>query len=102
MRQPIKLIISYDMIPGQEEACQEYIVHKLGATLSEFGFEFTDAWYTAWGNGPQIMGCGLLDSVESARALLQSKAWKEVLTGLEPYVDNFSIRLVEPAGSFQL
>ncbi len=102
MTEPVKLIISYDMKTGQEQACHTYMVQELGAMLNEFGFQFTDAWYTAWGNGPQIMGCGLLDDIEIARELLQSEIWHEVVEGLHQYVDNFSIRLVQPTGSFQI
>ncbi|RME82313.1 MAG: hypothetical protein D6775_11240 [Caldilineae bacterium] len=102
MSRPIKLIISYDMKPGREEACHQYMVQELGATLSAFGFQFTDAWYTAWGNGPQIMGCGLLEDIEVARELLQSELWKEAMEGLRPLVNDFSVRLVEPAGTFQI
>lgn len=102
VQESIKLVISYNMKPGREEACQRYMVQEIGGTLSEFGFRFTDAWYTAWGNGPQIMGSGLLDSVDVARELFSSPDWQEVLRGLEPYVEDFSVRLIQPAGTFQI
>ncbi|MCO6453595.1 MAG: hypothetical protein J5I90_22625 [Caldilineales bacterium] len=102
MSEPIKLVISYNMKPGEEEACQRYVVEELGSTLNEFGFRFLDAWYTMWGDGPQMMGSGLLADVETARTLLLSDRWQEVVDGLEPYVEDFSVRLIQPAGTFQL
>lgn len=101
MDQSIKLVISYNMKPGMEEACHRYIVQELGSMLNEYGFRFTDAWYTAWGNGPQMMGGGLLDSPDVARELLLSKAWRDVIAGLDAYVDDFSVKLIQPAKSFQ-
>ena len=102
MLQPIKLVISYNMQPGKEEACQRYIVQEVGAVLNKFGFRFTEAWYTAWGNGPQIMGCGLLESAEVARELLNSDAWHKSIAGLQRYVTDLSVRAIEPAAAFQV
>ncbi len=101
MDQSIKLLISYNMKPGMEEACQRYIVQEMGTMLNEHGFRLTDVWYTAWGRGPQMMGGGLLDSPEVARELLLSKAWRDVVIGLDPYVEDFSVKLIQPAKSFQ-
>lgn len=102
MAHPIKLIISYNMRPGKEEACHQYIVQDVGVVLNKHGFRFTEAWYTAWGSGPQIMGCGLLESADVARELLNSEAWKKSISGLQRYVTDFSVRAIEPAASFQI
>ena len=40
MSDPIKLVISYDMKPGKEEACHRYIVQEIGATLNELAFVY--------------------------------------------------------------
>lgn len=102
IREPVKLVISYDMKPGREEACQRYVVTQLAETLNEFGFQFTDAWYTVWGNGPQMMGCGLLDDIDAARKLLQSPDWQRVVDGLRPFANNFRARVIKPAAAFQI
>lgn len=102
MKHPLKLVICYDMQPGKEEACQRYVMQTLGPTLDRFGFRFLDAWYTVWGNGPQMMGYGLLDDIETARKLLTSEAWREVADGMKRYATSFSVRLIEPAAAFQI
>lgn len=102
MQHPIKLVISYNMKPGKEEACHQYIVQDVGVVLNKYGFQFTEAWYTAWGNGPQIMGCGLLESPEAVRELLTSEGWQKSIAGLQRYVTDFSVRAIEPAAAFQV
>ncbi|NOX62731.1 MAG: hypothetical protein GXP42_12415 [Chloroflexi bacterium] len=102
MDEPIKMIIEYDMKPGWEEACHRYVVHEMGPTLDEYGFQFLNAWYTAWGKGPQIMGSGLFDSPESVRNLLLSDEWRQTLEGLSAYATHISVRFIVPAETFQV
>lgn len=102
MHRPIKLVFTYNMKPGREEACHQYVVEELGPALTEFGFRFTDAWFTAWGHSAQIMGAGLLPDAETARALLTSETWRKAVKGLQAYATDFTVRLIEPAAAFQI
>lgn len=98
----VKLIISYNMRAGLEESCQRFVVNHLGTFLNEQGFRFTDAWYTAWGDAPQMMGGGLLQDVETAREMLASDEWQKIMEEFSRYAEDISIRLVEASGSFQI
>ena len=100
--EPIKMILQYNMKPGLEEECHYFVVTELGPMLDRSGFRFLDAWYTEWGEGPQILGSGLFDSANAARELLLSSEWREALDGLRTYADNISVRLIAPAATFQL
>lgn len=89
------------MRQGHEEDCQRYVVQTLAPGLAQLGLRITDAWYTLWGKAPQILGGGLLENKEDAVQLLRSKEWEELIAGLEPFVENFNVRVVGSNGRFQ-
>ena len=97
----VKVLISYDMRQGREEECQRYVMQTLGPGLAQLGLRITDAWYTLWGNAPQILGGGLLESPEDATRILNSEEWESLLEGLLPLVENFRVRVVDANGRFQ-
>lgn len=97
----VKVLISYDMREGREEECQRYVMQTLGPGLAQLGLRITDAWYTLWGNAPQIMGGGVLESEAEAARLLHSEEWRHLIDGLRPLVDNFRIRVIEATSRFQ-
>jgi hypothetical protein len=92
----VKVLLSYDMIHGREEECQRYVMQTLAPGLARFGFRITDAWYTLWGeDAPQILGGGLLQSPQEAARLIHSEEWQNLIEGLNPFVENFQVRVVE-------
>lgn len=97
----VKVLLSYDMREGHEEDCQRYVVQTLAPGLAQMGLRITDAWYTLWGEVPQILGGGLLDDKEDAARILRSPEWKELIAGLEPFVENFKVRVVDSNGRLQ-
>lgn len=97
----VKVLISYDMLEGREEECQRYVMQTLGPGMAQLGLRITDAWYTLWGNAPQIMGGGVLDSEEDASRVIYSQEWGDLIDGLRPLVDNFRIRVIDADGRFQ-
>ena len=97
----VKVLISYDMREGREEKCQRYVMQTLGPGMAQLGLRITDAWYTLWGNAPQIMGGGVLNSEEEASRMIYSQEWGDLIDGLRPLVDNFRIRVIDADGRFQ-
>ncbi len=97
----VKVLISYDMREGREEECQRYVMQTLGPGMAQLGLRITDAWYTLWGNAPQIMGGGVVDSQEAASRMIYSQEWGNLVDGLRPLVDNFRIRVIDASGRFQ-
>ncbi|MCY4410729.1 MAG: hypothetical protein OXC27_09705, partial [Caldilineaceae bacterium] len=97
----VKVLLSYDMREGHEEDCQRYVVQTLAPGLAQLGLRITDAWYTLWGEAPQILGGGVLEDREDASRILHSNEWQELIAGLEPFVENFKVRVVDANGRFQ-
>jgi hypothetical protein len=90
----VKIIISYDMQDGQEEACQEYLANKVAPLLARKGFSLNDVWFTMWGDSPQILGGGEVPSLDVARSIFLSSEWSEIEDELEPMTQNFQVRVL--------
>ena len=91
----VKVMISYDMQKGKEQECQDYLVNKLAPGLGRLGFRFSDVWYTIWGKSPHILGGGEVESLERAREIFRSTAWKKMLADMTPLTNNLKVRVVE-------
>ena len=89
----VKVIISYDMRAGKEQECQEYLSNKVAPLLAQQGFNLNDIWYTMWGDSPQILGGGTVDSLGAAREIFLSDQWQEVEENLESMTYNFQVRV---------
>lgn len=91
----VKVLISYDMLEGKEQECQEYLVNKMAPALANLGFNVADVWYTVWGNSPQILSGGEVASLDEARRIFQSKEWNTVVDDLTEITHNFKLRLMQ-------
>ena len=90
----VKVLISYDMVPGKEQECQEYFVNKFAPGLAKMGFRISDVWYTMWGEAPQILSGGVVEGVEEAQKIFLSSPWTKLVDGLEPLTENFHVRFL--------
>ncbi len=98
----VKVLFSYDMLQGREEDCQRYVMQTLAPGLARLGLRISDAWYTLWGvETPQILGGGLMKDEEDAAQLLHSSEWENLMDGLEPFVENLRVRVVNADSRFQ-
>jgi hypothetical protein len=65
------------------------------------GLQPTEAWYTVYGEGPQILTGGVAKD-DAMERILESDDWKALRSQLLNYVTNFSQKVVPASGSFQL
>jgi hypothetical protein len=98
----VKLLMTWDILPGQAQEYFEFIVRDFLPGMQKLGVEPTDAWYTAYGDGPQIMVGGISPSLETMSRFLGSSGWQAIMEKLLQYVENFSFKVVEARGGFQL
>lgn len=90
----VKVTISYDMLEGKEQECQEYLVNRMAPALSELGFQVADVWYTVWGNSPQILSGGEIDDMDDARRIFASQEWADITENIESLTQNFQVRFL--------
>jgi hypothetical protein len=98
----VKLLMSWDILPGQEQTYFEFAMQTFAPALMKMGWQPTEAWYTLYGDGPQILTGGITDSVDEMRDILDSTEWDELKDRLLELVTNFEYKVVPASGRFQM
>lgn len=97
-----KLLMSWDIKPGVEQEYFEFVVREFVPGITKLGIQPTEAWYTVYGNCPQILTAGVAESAEAVRIALATEDWQALEHKLETYVDNLEKKVIKAAGGFQL
>jgi len=98
----VKLLMSWDIVPGRESEYFEFIVKEWAPGLQKLGVETNEVWFTVYGSCPQILTSGLAQDAETVRTVLASADWNKLVSRLKEYVSDFTHKLVPAAGGFQL
>jgi len=98
----VKLLMSWDIKPGMETAYFNFVIHEFGPRMMKLGLRPTDAWYTVYGNAPQIQTGGEASDRETLERILESEEWQELKRKLLEYVTNYRQIIVPSTGRFQI
>lgn len=98
----VKLLMQWDIKNGREQEFSEFVVREFAPRLMKLGIEPTEILYTMYGNGPQMYTSVVIDNQDRLVEILQSEAWKTLLTKLQTYIMNYTQKVVEDNGRFQL
>jgi hypothetical protein len=98
----VKLLMSWDIRPGQEQTYFEFAMQTFAPALMKMGWQPTEAWYTLYGDAPQIMTAGVTDTVDEMRVILESDEWDDLRDQLLEYVTNFRYKVIPASGRFQM
>lgn len=98
----VKLLMTWDILPGKEQEYFEFIVRDWIPGLQRMGMEPSDAWFTMYGEQPQIMAAAQMSSLNSIQRVLDTQDWKNLTQSLLDYVENFDYKVVQARGGFQL
>lgn len=102
IRVAVKLLMSWDIKSGQEQSYFDYVMKTFAPAMVKLGLQPTEAWYTLFGNVPQILTGGVTDNIEQMRTILESSEWEELKRDLMRFVVNFQSRVVPATGRFQM
>ncbi len=97
-----KLLMSWDIRPGKESEYFEFVVQEFGPGLMKLGVKPTDAWYTAYGDEPQILTGGVTEDLESLQEILGSVEWRKLKRKLLTFVTDYRQKVIRASGGFQL
>jgi len=95
-------MMSWDMRTGKEQTYFEFAMQTFAPSMMKMGWQLTEAWYTLYGEGPQIMTAGVTDSVDEMRDILDSSEWTDLKDRLLEYVTNFRYKVIPASGRFQM
>jgi hypothetical protein len=98
----VKLLMTWDILPGREQEYFEYVVREFIPGVQKLGLEPSDAWFTVYGDQPQIMAVMQTPSLSSLNQVLGSDDWDSLTKQLLDYVEEFKYKIVEARPGFQL
>ena len=98
----VKLLMTWDIIPGKEQEYFEFVVHEFVPGMQGLGIQPTEAWYTTYGERPQILTGGTAEDLSSMEAAIESEEWKTLKDRLLDFVTNFEWKVVQASSGFQM
>jgi hypothetical protein len=99
---PVKLILTWDIIPGREQEYFEFMVREFIPGMQRLGLEPADAWFTIYGDHPQIIVAAQSGNPSAVKDVLQSKDWQSLITQLQDFVEDYNYKIIPARGGFQL
>jgi hypothetical protein len=98
----IKLLMSWDIKSGREQPYFEFVVREFAPGLMRLGLQPSEAWYTVYGKGSQIVTGAVAEDLDTMRRILSGEDWSKLRTQLMEYVSNFSYKVIKANGRFQV
>jgi hypothetical protein len=101
MSEQVKLVLSFDIKPGQENAYRRFVLEDFLPRAQELGLVPTDAWHTAYGDYPVRLIALVADDLESMQGVRTKPEWLGLMKKLDSYTSNLSQRVIRFRGGFQ-
>ncbi len=98
----VKILLTWDIRPGMEQDYFEFTVREFIPGVQRLGLEPNDAWFTMYGDYPQIMAAIVAPNIRTVQRVLHSEAWQELINRLGEYVENLDYKVVPARSGFQL
>ena len=102
MDKEVKLMMTWDILPGKEEEYFEFHVRKFVPALEKLGLELHEAWLTQYGDYPRLMVEAIIPSASRAYRVLDSDDWNDLGFQLEGLVENFKYKVVPNRTRWQM
>ncbi len=98
----VKIIMNWDIKPGRDQEYFEFVVREFAPGITRLGLQPTEAWFTVYGECPQIMMGGITTDFDTMRTMLDSKEWQDLHGKLMQFVSNYEQKIVRFSPGFQL
>ena len=98
----VKVIMTWDILPGREQDYFEFVVREFVPGMQRIGIQPTEAWFTQYGDQPQILTGGITDDYTEMQKALASEDWEELRDQLAEFVTNFNLKVVKASSGFQM
>ncbi|MFN2131000.1 MAG: hypothetical protein ACK2VD_10785 [Anaerolineae bacterium] len=97
-----KVLLTWNSHPRYEKELFHH-VRELVNKASPLGLELRDAWYTIYGEAPEIL-LGFVSRKEqdgTLEAILSSDEWRQIVQEVKDYTIDYEQRIVQAADHFQ-
>jgi hypothetical protein len=98
----VKVLLGWNILPGQEKEYFDFYVEEFEPGLAGMGLQTTDVWYTTYGDWPQIVTGVLASDLATARQIFVSEQWSDLKVRLLKYVSDFQQKAISASGGYQL
>lgn len=98
----VKLLMTWDILPGREQEYFEFVVRDWIPGIQRLGLEPSDAWFTMYGDQPQIMASAQTSSMAAMQRILSTSEWNDLTRQLLDYVEDFKYKIVQARSGFQM
>jgi hypothetical protein len=98
----VKLLMTWDILPGREQEYFEFVVREFIPGIQKLGLEPSDAWFTMYGEQPQILVAAQIPSINSLDHIIKSADWESLTRRLLDDVEDFKYKIVQARTGFQL
>ena len=98
----VKLLMTWDILPGREQEYFEFVVRDWIPGIQRLGLEPSDAWFTMYGDQPQIMASAQTNSITTMQRILGTSEWIDLTHQLLDYVEDFKYKIVPARSGFQM
>lgn len=98
----VKLLMSWDIRPGEEQEYFEFVVREFVPGIQKLGIRPTEAWYTQYGDGRQILTGGITEDLRAMQTALATEEWATLRDRLLQYVVNYEQKVVKASSGFQM
>lgn len=98
----VKLLMTWDILPGREQEYFEFVIRDFIPGMQRLGMEPSDAWFTMYGDQPQIQTSAQMATINSLQKVLASAGWQQLTQQLMDYVTNFEYKVIQARSGFQI
>lgn len=95
-------MMTWDIKPGLEDKYFVFITQEFPNALRESGLRLTDAWYTVYGDWPQVRMGFLSENLLFLEIFLNSAAWLMLKEKLQGYILDYKQKIVAARAGFQM
>jgi hypothetical protein len=90
----VKLIMSWNIKTDEEPAYFEFMVQEFAPRITKMGTRPSEAWYTVYGEGPQIITVVEAPDRAVLNKALESDEWSDLLEKLNAFVTDYKQKII--------
>lgn len=98
----VKLLMTWDIQTGREQDYFEFVVREFLPGIQRLGLEPSDAWFTMYGECPQILTGVVSSNRTNLDQVLGSDDWQKLTNQLMDFVEDFKFKVVPARTGFQM
>jgi len=98
----VKLLMTWDIIPGREQEYFEFVVREFIPGVQRLGMEPSDAWLTVYGDRPQISTAMQMPTLSALQRAINTAEWDSLVRQLSDFVEGYQHKIVQARSGFQM